>query len=448
MPHDASTTQHPGPSQLIESLADHWHGSFGAKVGRTPAFWLLAVILGLLLFAASAPSPLYVVYQAQWGFSEITLTSVFAVYALALVAVLVIAGSVSDQLGRRPTLALSLVLETASMILFAEAQSVSWLFAARTLQGAATGLALGTISAALLDLQPQRRPRLGALLGATMPLVGLAAGALGAGLLVQYGPDPTRLVYWLLVGAFAVSVLVVVAIPETVRRDQSWRQALRPTIGVPSRLRGPFLATVPCLVATWALGGLLLALGPSLTAGVLGYTSHATGGVAIFVLAGVSAVASVLFRDVRARASARGGLCALIVGVAVVLVGLQAGSLALFLVGAATAGLGFGPAFSGAFRALSSLAPSEERAGLVSSILAVSYLAFSLPAIAAGAAVTTLGLHQTADIYGVTLIVLAAAAIALSRRLPDPHAAAPRRAAGLRARPANQVALGDQSSAQ
>jgi MFS family permease len=445
MPSRADTTQHPAPSQLTTSVARDGHWTSGTKLGRAPAFWMLAVILALLLFAASAPSPLYVVYQAQWGFSEITLTSVFAVYALALVAVLVIAGSISDHLGRRPALLISLVLETASMLLFAEAQSVSWLFAARTLQGAATGLALGTISAALLDLQPRRSVRLGALLGAAMPLVGLATGALGTGVLVQYGPDPTHLVYWLLVGSFAVSILIVAAIPETVRRDPSWRRALRPTIGVPTQLHGPFLATVPCLVATWALGGLLLALGPSLTAGVLGYTSHATGGVAIFVLAGISAVASVVFRDAPARASARGGLAALIVGVAVVLGGLQTGSLALFLVGAATAGLGFGPAFSGAFRALSSLAPSEERAGLVSSILAVSYLAFSLPAIAAGAAVTRLGLHETADIYGVALIALAAAALALSRKLPEPSAVTPTRAAAREPRPGIPAALGNQS---
>ena len=71
----------------------------GAKLGRTAAFWVLAVTLGMLLFASSAPSPLYIVYQGEWGFSEITLTSVFAVYALALLTALVVAGSVSDHVG-------------------------------------------------------------------------------------------------------------------------------------------------------------------------------------------------------------------------------------------------------------------------------------------------------------------------------------------------------------
>lgn len=406
---------------MPRSVAIHVRPSSGAKLGRSAAFWLLAVTLGLLLFASSAPSPLYVVYQAEWGFSELTLTSVFAVYAVALLATLVIAGSVSDHVGRRPTLLLALAIEMAGMLLFAEARSVVWLLAARTLQGVATGIAMGAISAALLDLQPETSPRLGALLGVAAPLTGLASGALGAGLLVQYGPNPTRLVYWLLFGGFAFALLIASAIPETVKRDGPWLHSLRPRIAVPSSLRVAFIATIPCLMATWALGGLVLSLGPSLTTSVLGDRSHTAGGLPIFIMAGVSALASIRLRDTHARSTARGGLVALIVGVAVALLALHEGSFALFLVGAAVAGLGFGPAFAGAFRALSNRAPPDQRAGLVSSILAVSYLAFSLPAVAAGAAVTRLGLHETANVYGIVLIALAGVALALSRQLQDPQ---------------------------
>jgi MFS family permease len=394
------------------------------KLGKAPAFWLLAGTLAGFLFASSAPSPLYIVYQTKWGFSSIVLTGVFAVYALGLLIALIVAGSLSDHLGRRPTLLFALALEILGMLLFAEARSVLWLFAARALQGIATGIATAAISAALIDLQPPHRRRLGALLAAAAPMGGLAAGALGSGLLVQYAPEPTRLVYWLLVGGFALAALGALAVPETIARRATWARSLRPTVGVPASLRTDFLATIPCMTATWALGGLILSLGPSLTARVLHDSSHVAGGLCIFIMAGVSSVMSVLLRDTHARAAARGGLSALIAGVALALLALHEASTALFLLATGVAGLGFGPAFAGAFRAITSRAPIDQRAELVASVYVASYLAYSLPALAAGIAVTRYGLHDTADVYGVALIALALLALALSNRLEDPEATA------------------------
>jgi MFS family permease len=389
-------------------------------LSRRVSFWLLAATLGLLLFASSAPSPLYIVYQTEWRFSTITLTSVFAVYALALLASLVIAGSVSDHVGRRPTLLFALAIELVGMLLFAGAQGVVWLFAARIVQGVATGIAMGTISASLLDLEPDERPRLGATLGVAAPLAGLAVGALAAGLLVEYGPDPTRLIFWLLVGVFALAILVAAVVPETVHRAGPWAHSLKPRLSVPPGVRADFVRAIPCMIATWALGGLVLSLGPSVIAGVLGERNHVIGALPIFIMAGVSAIASIRLREAHPKATAQGGLSALTVGIAVALVAIADDSTGLFLVGTAIVGLGFGPAFGGAFRTLSSQAPTDQRAGLVSSILAVAYLAFSLPAVAAGAAVTTLGLRQTTEIYGAALIVVALIALVLSRQLQGP----------------------------
>ena len=391
----------------------------------TTAFWTMATVLMALLFASAVPSPLYVVYQDEWGFSSITLTSVFAVYAIALLAALLVFGSISDHIGRRPTLIAALVLEIVAMVAFAGAEGVGWLFVARTLQGIATGTAMGAISAALLDLQPSNRPALGALMGAVSPLTGLALGALAAGLLVDYGPDPTRFVFWLLIAGFVVALLAVFAIPETVVRDGRWRSSLRPQVAVPPEMKSAFVAAVPSLAASWALGGLILSLGASLTAGVLGESSHLAGGLPIFVMAGISALASIWLRDVAPRRTARGGLLALIAGVAVCLAALAAESSALFLIGGAIAGLGFGPAFAGVFRSLSLRAPADGRAALLSAVYVVSYLAFSVPAIIAGAAVTQLGLRDTAEIYGLALIAIAVVALALSANLEEPEAAPP-----------------------
>lgn len=406
---------------MSEQTAISIRSPAAVRLGRAPAFWLLAVTLALLLFASSAPSPLYVVYQDEWSFSAITLTAVFAVYALALLAALLTTGSLSDHLGRRPTLLLALAIETVGMLLFAEARGIPWLFAGRILQGFATGIATAAISAALIDLQPTARPRLGPLVAATAPMAGLATGALGSGLLVEFAPDPTRLIFWLLFGAFALLMLLACAIPETVERRPTWRSTFRPRVAVPPSLRGPFLATIPCLTATWALGGLILSLGPSLIAKVLGDSSHVAGALPIFIMAGVSAIASVGLQDTHARTAARGGLVALIFGISLSLIALAIDSIPLFLIATAIAGLGFGPAFAGAFRALSSRAPSDQRAALVAAIFVASYLAYSLPALAAGVAVTQLGLHETANFYGVALIALAVIALALSHRLEDPE---------------------------
>jgi MFS family permease len=218
---------------------------------------------------------------------------------------------------------------------------------------------------------------------------------------------------------FAAAVLSIRSIPETVTRDGGWRGSLVPRIAVPGEMRSAFIASIPSLVATWALGGLILSLGASLTAGALGQGSHLAGGLPIAIMAGVSAIMSVRFRHTKPLATARWGLPALITGVALALGALQLESNALFLAGAAIAGLGFGPTFAGVFRVLSELAPADQRGALVSSVFAVSYLAFSVPAVAAGAAVTDLGLRDTAEIYGVALIAVAAIALALSGGLRE-----------------------------
>jgi MFS family permease len=403
---------------------------------RTTAFWVLVAILGALFFASSVPSPLYPVYQSEWGFSSITLTSVFAVYALALLGSLLIVGSISDHIGRRPTLLAALALEILAMLAFAAASDVGWLFAARTLQGIATGAAMGAISAALLDLQPEAKPWLGGLMGAVCPLSGLALGSLSAGVLVDYGPDPTRFVFWLLVGAFVLSIPATASIPETVDRDGGWVRSLPPRLSVPRHMRAAFIAALPCLAVVWALGGLVLSLGASLAAGVLGETSHAAAALPIFVMSGISAVASIGLRPIQPQKTARGGLVGMIVGLAAVLWALATESSSLFLVGSAITGLGFGPAFSSVFRVLSERAPVDQRAALVSSVFAVSYIAFSVPAVAAGAAVTQLGLRETAEIYGGVLIALAALALLLSSRLDDSRLSEPQKREHGRAHPA------------
>ena len=394
------------------------------KLSRAPSFWLLATLLAFLLFAASAPSPLYVVYEAKWHFSSITLTAIFAVYALALLAALLTTGRLSDHLGRRPVLMLALVVQIAGMVAFIAAQGVGMLYAARILQGLGTGIATGAIVAWLLDLQPPDNPRLGSLVGSIAPIAGLAAGALGSGLLVQYGPDPLHLVFWLLTAVYVLALAAMLVIPDLVERTPGWLQSMRPQIGVPPAARSLFTASAPSLIATWTLGGLYLSLGPSLAISLLKSDSHIAGGMVIVALAGAGAVASTLVRAADPRVIVIRGSLVLIVGVGITLLAVAIGSTVGLYAGSVIAGLGFGPAFSGVFRSLAPLAPPDKRSALLASIYVVSYLAFGVPAIIAGVAVTLYGLRDTTYVYGVVVMALAAiTTVAVSRRRASPETA-------------------------
>lgn len=377
---------------------------------RPVAFWLAGAALGVFLFAASAPSPLYVVYQAEFGFSAITLTSVFAVYVVALLATLLCTGSLSDSVGRRPVLIGAMLVEIAAMALFVGARDVTWLFAARIVQGVATGAATGALSAALIDLGPPGNPSLGPLVNSVVPGAGLAAGALGTGLLVQYAAAPTRLVFLVLVGALALAVLGTLAMREPLASPSAGRASLRPRVGIPRDARGRFAAAAPSLIATWALGGLYLSLGPSVAVGILHVASHLVGGLLIFALAGAGAVTAVLLRAWAPRRLMLVGALGLVLGVGVTLLALLMRSTPVFFAGTIVSGFGFGSAFLGAFRTVSALAAPDERAGLIAAVYIVSYLALSLPAVAAGIAVTLFGLPTTSVVYGGGIAALGAAA--------------------------------------
>ena len=108
------------------------------------------------------------------------------------------------------------------------------------------------------------------------------------------------------------------------------------------------------------------------------------------------------------------GSVLLAVGVGGTVIAIAAGSSVGFFAATAFAGTGFGLAFLGTFRTLIALAPAGGRAGLIATIYIVSYLAFSLPVIAAGIATTHFGLRDTAIAYGVAVTALALAAAAIT----------------------------------
>ena len=387
----------------------------GRRLSRPVAFAAIAAIFVMFSAASAAPSPLYVVYQHLWGFSASTLTVIFAVYVFGLIGALLVLGALSDHVGRRPVLAAAIGLEVVSLALFLTAGDVSVLLVARLLQGIATGTAMTTLGAALVDLNPQHAPGRAGLINGIAPVAGLAIGALGCGALVQYAPQPTHFVWALLLVGMLLSAIVVARVPETSARRPGAAASLAPKLGIPARLRTDVLALVPIIGASWAIGGLYLSLGPSVAAGVFGLGSHLIGGLVVTLLCGTGAISSYLLRRVPTKRVLviAGGL--LTAGAAISVAGLELSSVAVAAAGTVISGVGFGASALASFGTLAMLAAPHERGELLAVALVIAYLAFSVPAVIAGFAANEVSLHVTALVYGVVVAVLGAAALVAQR---------------------------------
>lgn len=382
------------------------------RLSHSMALWLLASVLVGFLAASSAPSPLYALYREQWGFSALTLTLVFSSYAFALLATALVFGTFSDHRGRREVVLLALVLEIVSTALFWQADSVGWLFAARIVQGLATGIATSVLSAALIDLHTEH----GALISSVAPMLGMAIGALGTSALVQFAPAPTALVFELLLGIFVLQTVAAIFLPETVvPRPGAWR-SLRPRIAIPATARSTMLQILPVNTALWALGGFYLSLGPTLARVVTGNNSPMVGGAIIFALVLTSALAIMVVRTWHPRRATLAGTVALVLGLVITLAGIALSSSLGLFAGTVVAGTGFGAGFNGSLRSLVVKATAAERGGLMSGFFVLSYLAFSVPAIIAGLAVGTFGLPATALGFGLALLMLGITALVLMLR--------------------------------
>ncbi|MBY5766336.1 MFS transporter [Rhizobium laguerreae] len=361
-----------------------------------------ALTLATFFGASAAPTPLYRIYQENFSVSPVLITVIFAVYAFALLAALLIAGSISDHLGRKPVIFFALVLEIIAMGLFVVASGPGWLIAARIVQGLATGIAGASLGAALVDVDRAK----GQIVNSIAPLSGMAVGAVGTSALIQYGPFPMHLVYALLLAAFMLQAAAIWLTDETGGRRPGALGSLIPRVTIPKQVKRPLSLVTPINIANWTLAGFYLSLVPSLVASTTGSRAPLTGGAVVTALMVSGAIAVYIRRSRTASANLTFGVSAKTLGILTVVAGVHLANVPLLLVGTIFTGVGFGTNFLGSIGTIMPLAKPDERAGLLSAFYVQSYLAFSLPAILAGFLAKSAGYALTTDIYATAILLL------------------------------------------
>ena len=380
----------------------------GRRLSPAVAFLLLASLTASFLAGSSAPTPLYGVYMAEWGLTPLMITVIFGIYALAVLLALLVAGRLSDHLGRKPVLLTATLAQAVTMLLFVTATGLTGLLVARVLQGLTTGAAVGAIGAAMIDLNKTR----GTVANAVAPPFGTATGAIVAGVLVQYLPFPTHLVYVVFGLVFVVQAIGLVFMTDSITPRRGVLASLKPQLRLPRATREPLLLAAPVLVAVWALAGFYGALGPMLVRGMLGVNTPLIGGLALFVLAACGGLSVLIFQHREPKDMMMFGVMSLFVGVAIAVLSLPHNAIAGFFLGTAIAGVGFGSGFQGAVRTVVPFAAAHERAGVLSIIFIISYIAMGVPAVAAGWMIAQQGnILVTAQIFGAVIMALACTAL-------------------------------------
>ncbi|HMK92963.1 MAG TPA: MFS transporter [Thermoleophilia bacterium] len=401
-----------------------------ALVSRPASFWIAAAVFLLGMAGGALPTPLYPLYQARWGFSNITVTLVFAVYAAGVLASLLGLGRLSDEAGRRPVLLLAAGLAAASTVVFLLAQGLGWLLVARFLSGLAVGVLTGTATAALAELEPAGDRRRASLAAAMVTPGGVALGIFVAGVLAEYGPASFRLVYAVYLGALAVLVAGVLVLPETVpaATGRFALRAQRPH--VPAGMRRPFVVAALGVFAAFVILGLFSSLAPSFLGEALREHNLFIAGsiVAIFFAAAAAAPLVIGHRSLSSAGVA--GAVGIVAGLVLVLTGLSSLSLTSFFAGAIVVGFGVGALFVSSLALVNRSAPSQRRGEVVSAYFVAAYTGLTLPVISVGIASEHVGVLTSAEWLSGAVVVLTAVAIAgivaTSRRLD----AAERQAAG------------------
>ncbi len=377
-----------------------------------PAVTLIGLAFAITMLGTTLPTPLYPLYEKAFGFDELVTTVVFAAYAVGVTIALLVFGSWSDQLGRRPMLQAGLALSGLSAIVFLLAGALGWLFVGRVLSGLSAGIFTGTATATIVDLAPDHGKARASLIAAGVNMGGLGAGPLLAGILAQYAPLPRSVCFIVDLGLVAVAVLGVQAVAEPVRRAST--PHLRPQkIDVPIEIRGVFTRAAIAGFAGFAVLGLFTAVSPAFLATVLHETNHALTGAVVISVFIASTIGQSLSSTISEQRALIVGCVGLIAGMILVGASLPIRSLAVLIAGGVIAGLGQGLSFRAGLGAVTGAAPPDKRGEITSSYFVMLYVGIAIPVIGEGAAAQAFGLIASGIVFAALVGILAAIAVLL-----------------------------------
>lgn len=384
------------------------------RSGRSGSgFALLAYAFAAIMLGTTMPSPMYALYSEHLHFAVAETTVIYATYAGGVLAALLVFGSWSDAIGRRPVLAAGTLCALASAVVFLNADTVAQLLVGRVLSGLSAGLFTGTATAAVIESAPPGWRTRAPAVATIANMGGLSSGPILAGLLVQYAPEPLRLPFVVHIVLTVLAAIAVLVVPETVQLAATPRTGMLrlQRLSVPPPVRPTFIIAGLAAFAGFAVTGLFAAVAPAFVAEIIGIGNHALAGLIAGSIFAASAASQIFAVRVAPRRAVALGCAILVAGMAVLAAALHFSSLPTLIAAAVVSGVGQGISFSRGLAAVAEGTPAESRAAVNSAYFVVSYVALSIPVVGAGLAAQAWGLRTSGTLFALAVGLMAAACL-------------------------------------
>uniref|UniRef100_A0AAU2K300 MFS transporter n=1 Tax=Streptomyces sp. NBC_00049 TaxID=2903617 RepID=A0AAU2K300_9ACTN len=379
---------------------------------------LSGAVFAVCMAGTTLPTPLYGLYQQKFGFSELVVTVVYAVYAFGVIGVLLLAGNASDVVGRRPVLLAGLGFAAASAVCFLLATGMGWLYAGRLLSGLSAGLFTGAATAYVMELAPPGGASRATFVATAANMGGLGCGPLLAGVLAQYAPWPLYLPFIVHLVLVAGSVVVVLRLPETVRERRPLSTVRPQKPALPAQVRAVFAPAAIASFVGFALFGVFTSVSPSFLAQSLDVHNRAVSGLVVALAFFASTAGQLAVGWVGVGRSLPIGCAGLLAGLALLAGALLWNMLSLVVLSAIVGGVGQGLAFRGALSAVAQASPPDRRAAVISTLFVVAYMGISVPVIGVGVLVEPMGLEGAGLVFIACMGVLVSTAFVYLLRRP------------------------------
>jgi MFS family permease len=384
-------------------------------MSRRAGFILASFVFAVGMYGTTLPTPLYPLFQSRYGFGELLVTVIFAIYAFGVVAGLLLFGSLSDEIGRRPVLATGLAFSAASALIFTFTNILEPIYVARILSGLSAGIFNGTATAYLVDLAPRDNRRFATLIAVAVNLGGLGAGTLVAGLLADHASHPLRLPFIVNLVLIGLAGVALALSPETVRRRGGRLRLQR--LAVPEEVRGVFAQAAAAGFGIFAVAGVYSSVAPAFLGHDLHQSSHALAGGLVTIVFFTSIAGQLVVPHMGERPALTFGCLWVIAGVGLTALALGIDSLAALIAGAVAVGVGQGIVIAAGLAAINQRAPVERRGETASAFFVVMYVGLSIPVIGVGVAASSWNLPSAGIAFSIAVAALVAVVLgSLARR--------------------------------